>query len=91
MQNTSSDAMSFWAGKALEFKALVNDLDSLLPPINGDGDPAISEDSKDAVIEAFQEAQLAAEIVLGGYTRQRFAEQSAAQQHANGQAQVARG
>jgi len=84
----SSEAMSFWAGQAQDFDRLVKKIDAALPPINGDGDLAITEETKDAAIEAFENARLAAETILGGYTHARFAEQEAAQQ--NGKPQVAR-
>lgn len=67
-----SNAMSFWAGKAAEFKALADELGSLLPPVN-DGEHAVTAETKEDALEAFRQAQLAAETILGGYTRASLA------------------
>lgn len=82
MQATnSSEAMSFWASKAQEYDRLIRNIDSVLPTVNNDGDLGITEHTKKSAIEAFEEARLAAETVLGGYTHAAFNEQTAAQQN----------
>ncbi|GAA2822602.1 hypothetical protein [Saccharopolyspora taberi] len=80
---SSSDAMSFWAQKSIELDTLARDLENLLPPINADGEIPISDDTREEVEEAFARARLAADTILGAYTRRTFAERGAAQNHQN--------
>lgn len=78
---TASDAMSFWADQSIEFDQLLSKLAELLPDIDTDGSVPLSDASLQQVEEAFANARLAADTILGAYTRHTFKEKAASQQN----------
>ena len=75
--NTSTDAVNFWAARAAEFDALLGSLDNeLLPASAKGGELPITDDTRDQVREAFEQARLAADTVLGAYSRMVWIERT---------------
>jgi hypothetical protein len=69
---TTEQAVAFWAAKAAEFDQLLISLDSALPATiqAADGpDVPFTEDTREGVEDALSQARLAADTVLGAYTR----------------------
>lgn len=71
---TTEQAVEFWARKAAEFDTLLNDLDAMLPAtvrlsMDGRGEVPFAEATREDVEEALGQARLAADTVLGSYTR----------------------
>jgi hypothetical protein len=71
---TTQQAVEFWARKAAEYDTLLNELDTTLPAtvrdqMDGSGRVPFADATREAVEEALGEARLAADTVLGAYTR----------------------
>jgi hypothetical protein len=68
MLTTTQQAVEFWAAEAAKVDRLITDLDNLLPATNG-GEVPFTEQTREDVEEALAQARLAADTVLGAYTR----------------------
>lgn len=65
---TTEQAVAFWAAEAAKFDQLLLGLDELLPTTHHDGVP-FTDATRSDVEEALERARLAADTVLGSYTR----------------------
>lgn len=65
---TTQQAVEFWAAKAAHFDGLLTDLDKTLPAVHR-GEVPFTADTREDVEAALQQARLAADTVLGAYTR----------------------
>jgi hypothetical protein len=65
---TTQQAVEFWAAEAAKFDRLITDLDDLMPATHGGGVP-FTDQTREDVEEALIQGRLAADTVLGAYTR----------------------
>ena len=68
MITTTEQAVAFWAAEAAKIDQLRADLDSVLPATHH-GEVPFTDDTRGDVEEALEQARLAADTVLGAYTR----------------------
>lgn len=73
---TTKQAVEFWARKSAEFDILLEGLDHVLPATKHGDEVPFTDDTKDDVVEALEQARLAADTVLGAYTRVLHQEQA---------------
>lgn len=90
-QPTTADAaVNFWAARAIQFDQLITDLADLLPDIDADGSVPLSDSSLQEIEQSLANARLAADTIVGAYTRHAHREKAAAQQQNGQQAYSAR-
>jgi hypothetical protein len=76
---TTEQTVAFWAAEAAKFDQLLADLDNLLPTTHR-GEVPFTEATRNDVEEALERARLAADTVLGSYTRVLHQERANPQQ-----------
>ncbi len=80
---TATEAVNHWAPEAARIDHMLTHLDELLPAMV-DGEPPVSEETREDVEEALKQARLAMDTVLGAYSRVLFHERTAIQQYPAG-------
>jgi hypothetical protein len=68
MITTTEQAVAFWAAEAAKVDRLITDLDDLMPATHN-GETPFTEQTREDVEGALFQARLAADTVLGAYTR----------------------